>query len=127
MVGRFGKYGDLKRRKALQRGRSEKIKLERTSVVFLRRRDSRLPCALKSFPGRAAKIYKTAVVAIPPNHLTGKPERAAIKGSKELRINDFFTACPLIWYRLSRLNSNQLGCCEPTSKNGIDQKRNRPG
>jgi 2'-5' RNA ligase len=71
MAGRFGKYGDLKRRQALQRGQSEKIKLERTNPAFLRRRSSRPPCAQKSLPGHAAKTYKTAVVAIPPEHLWG--------------------------------------------------------
>jgi hypothetical protein len=38
MGGRFGKYSDLKRRNALQRGRREKAKLERANLTSLDRR-----------------------------------------------------------------------------------------
>jgi len=71
MGGRFGKYGDLKRRKALQRGRREKSKLERTNLTSLRSRGCLLPSKQRSSPPYADKSYKTAVVAIPPDHLWG--------------------------------------------------------
>ena len=69
MGGRFGKYGDLKRRKALQRGRREKYKLERANLIALRSRSGIRPSAQRSSPPYATKSYKTAVVAIPPDHL----------------------------------------------------------
>jgi len=69
MGGRFGKYGDLKRRKALQRGRREKSKLERANLIALRSRSGLLPPRQRSSLSYAAKSYKTAVVAIPPDHL----------------------------------------------------------
>jgi len=71
MGGRFGKYGDLKRRKALQRGRREKSKLERANLIALRNRSGSFPPALRSSLPCAAKSYKSAVVAIPPDHLWG--------------------------------------------------------
>ena len=71
MGGRFGKYGDLKRRKALQRGRRERSKLERAKLTLLRSRSGLLPLKQISSPPYAAKSYKTAVVAIPPDHLWG--------------------------------------------------------
>jgi 2'-5' RNA ligase len=71
MGGRFGKYGDLKRRKALQRGRREKSKLERTNLTSLRSRGCLLPSKQRSSLPYADKSYKTAVVAIPPDHLWG--------------------------------------------------------
>ena len=71
MGGRFGKYGDLKRRKALQRGRREKSKLERANLTSLRSRSGLLPPKQRSSRPYAAKSYKTAVVAIPPDHLWG--------------------------------------------------------
>jgi 2'-5' RNA ligase len=71
MGGRFGKYGDLKRRKALQRGRREKSKLERANLTSLRSRSGLLPPKQRSSPPYAAKSYKTAAVAIPPDHLWG--------------------------------------------------------
>lgn len=71
MGGRFGKYGDLKRRKALQRGRKEKIKLERTRLTALRSRLD-LPSPRSRLSATAeAKTYKTAMVIIPPDHLWG--------------------------------------------------------
>jgi len=69
MGGRFGKYGDLKRRKALQRGRREKSKLERADLIALRSRSGLLPPKQRSSLSYAAKSYKTAVVAIPPDYL----------------------------------------------------------
>ena len=75
MGGRFGKYGDLKRRKALQRGRREKSKMERTRLTTLRSRRGLLPHVQKRSPKNSAKTYKTAVVAIPPDHLWGPIQR----------------------------------------------------
>jgi hypothetical protein len=69
MGGRFGKYGDLKRRKALQRGRKEKSKFERAKLTSLRSRRGLLRPKQKSSPPYAAKLNKTAAVAIPPDHL----------------------------------------------------------
>ena len=71
MGGRFGKYGDLKRRKALQRGRREKAKLQRANLTSLRKRSGLLPPIQRSSSAYAAKSYKTAVVVIPPEHLWG--------------------------------------------------------
>ena len=71
MGGRFGKYGDLKRRKALQRGRRAKSKMEKTRQTTLRSRRGLLPRGQKVLPKNSAKTYKTAVVAIPPDHLWG--------------------------------------------------------
>ncbi len=71
MGGRFGKYGDLKRRKALQRGQREKSKLERAKLNSLRCRGDLLPPKKRSALPDAAKSYKTAVVVIPPDHLWG--------------------------------------------------------
>ena len=75
MGGRFGKYGDLKRRKALQRGRREKFKMEKTRLTTLRSRRGLLPHEQRSSPQNTAKSYKTAVVAIPPDHLWGPIQR----------------------------------------------------
>ena len=71
MGGRFGKYGDFKRLRALQRGRREKSKLERANLIARCSRSGSLPHAQRSSPAYAAKSYKTAVVAIPPDHLWG--------------------------------------------------------
>jgi 2'-5' RNA ligase len=68
MGGRFGKYGDHKRLKALQRGRREKSRLERAAVqtsssrTDLPRRGGEAGPA----PVPAAKTCKTALVIIPP-------------------------------------------------------------
>ncbi len=75
MSGRFGKYGDLKRRKALQRGRREKSRLERADSIALRRRSGLLPPQKRSSSRHTTKSYKTAVVAIPPDHLWGPIQR----------------------------------------------------
>lgn len=75
MGGRFGKYGDLKRRKALQRGRREKSKMERAKLTTLRRRSGLLPHVQRTSPQNTAKSYKTAVVVIPPDHLWGPIQR----------------------------------------------------
>ena len=69
MGGRFGKYGDLKRRKALQRGRREKSKLERAHLIALGSRSVSHTPVQRSTPAKAGKSYKTAIVAIPPDHL----------------------------------------------------------
>ena len=71
MGGRFGKYGDLKRRKALQRGRREKSKLERAKLSSLGSRSGLLAPKQRSSSPYAARSYKTAVVIIPPDHLWG--------------------------------------------------------
>ena len=69
MGGRFGKYGDLKRRKALGRGRREKSKLERDNLIAQRSRSGLLPLKRRSSLSYAARSYKTAVVAIPPDQI----------------------------------------------------------
>lgn len=69
MGGRFGKYGDNKRLKALQRGRREKSRLESIAGKTLygqtglphRARDSSRTSVT------SAKTYKSAVVVIPPH------------------------------------------------------------
>jgi 2'-5' RNA ligase len=71
MGGRFGKYGDLKRRQVLQRGRREKTKLGRINPKALHRRRNVLPTAQRFSTPPATKTYKTAVVAIPPEPLWG--------------------------------------------------------
>jgi len=71
MGGRFGKYGDLKRRQALQRGRRERSRLERAELTALRGRRGLLPPGRRSSHSSASKTYKTAVVAIPPESLWG--------------------------------------------------------
>jgi 2'-5' RNA ligase len=71
MGGRFGKYGDLKRRKALGRGRREKSKMEKIRLTTLRSRRDLRPHGQKGSPKSTTKTYKTAVVAIPPDHLWG--------------------------------------------------------
>ena len=43
MGGRFGKYGDLKRRKALQRSRIEKFKMKRADLATMRSRSGSYP------------------------------------------------------------------------------------
>ena len=64
--GRFGKYGDLKRIAALQRGRKEKARLLRAELRSRGRGKNRLAPRPDFAPSSAAKTYKTAVVAIPP-------------------------------------------------------------
>ena len=54
MGGRFGKYGDLRRRKTLQRGKRERTKLERAKVTKLNDR-------LIGYPHQAQK-YSTSKV-----------------------------------------------------------------
>ncbi len=71
MGGRFGKYGDLKRRRALQRGRREKAKLGRAKSIALRSRSTLFTTSKRSSILPAPKTYKTAVVAIPPDYLWG--------------------------------------------------------
>ena len=69
MVGRFGKYGDLKRRKALQRGRQEKARLAKASSISRRKRRRIIPSAHTSLYPAAPRTHKTAVVVIPPDDL----------------------------------------------------------
>jgi 2'-5' RNA ligase len=69
MGGRFGKYGDLKRLKALQRGRREKSKIERANLATMRSRSGLRSHVQRASPRNTDKSYKTAVVAIPPDHL----------------------------------------------------------
>jgi hypothetical protein len=69
MGGRFGKYGDLKRRKALQRGRKEAAKLAKELSIKGQNRRSIIPPAHTSFHPVAQKTHKTAVVVIPPDDL----------------------------------------------------------
>jgi 2'-5' RNA ligase len=69
LIKQPSKYGDLKRSKVLQRGRREKSKMERNRLTSPRRRKATLS-RVRSFPSRcAAKSYKTAIVAIPPDDL----------------------------------------------------------
>jgi 2'-5' RNA ligase len=75
MGGRFGKYGDVKRRKALQRGRREKSKLKRANLIALRSLNGLPPPKKRSSSSRTTKSYKTAVVIIPPHHLWGSIQR----------------------------------------------------
>ena len=69
MAGRFGKYGDLKRRKALQRGRKEKARLAKASSADRRNRRRIIPSARTSLHPADQKTHKAAVVVIPPDDL----------------------------------------------------------
>jgi 2'-5' RNA ligase len=69
MGGRFGKYGDLKRRQALQRGRREKNRLEREATGAVRNRAGPPVPVRRVAPTPAPKTYKTALVIIPPEPL----------------------------------------------------------
>ena len=69
MAGRFGKYGDLKRREALQRGRKEKARLAKASSVDRRNRQRNIPSTRTSLQPADQKTHKTAVVVIPPDDL----------------------------------------------------------
>ena len=64
MGGRFGKYGDLKRRKALQCGRKEAAKLAKGLAMKRQNRRSIIPSTHTSFRPVAQKTHKTAVVVI---------------------------------------------------------------
>ncbi len=69
MAGRFGKYGDLKRRQAWQRGRQGEARLAKS---WSRRRGPHrgiVPSAHTSWHPAAPKTHKTAVVIIPPDDL----------------------------------------------------------
>jgi 2'-5' RNA ligase len=85
MGGRFGKYGDLKRRKALQRGRREKSKMERANLTSLRNRSGLLPHVQRVSPQNSVKSYKTAVVAIPPDQLWGPIQRLRKQHDRQYR------------------------------------------
>lgn len=71
MGGRFGKYGDLKRRRALQRSRKEKSRLERAIVNSRRIRISFLPITRKQTPSVSNETNKTTVVVIPSDSVWG--------------------------------------------------------
>jgi 2'-5' RNA ligase len=75
MGGRFGKYGDFKRRKVLQRSRSEKSRMEKAKLATVRSRSGLLPHVQRTSSRNSARSYKTAVVAIPPDHLWGPIQR----------------------------------------------------
>lgn len=71
MGGRFGKYGDLKRRKALQRGRKEISGFDKSRHKSLRNAHRSLPNPRGPAMDPAAKTHKSAVVAIPPGGIWG--------------------------------------------------------
>lgn len=71
MGGRFGKYGDLKRRQALRRGRKEISGFDKSRQKALRSADGSLPAARGFAMDSAAKTHKSAVVAIPPGGIWG--------------------------------------------------------
>ena len=71
MGGRFGKYGDFKRRKALERGRREKTEIDRPNPIALRSRNGLFTTPKRPSLLSATKTYKTAVVAILPDYLWG--------------------------------------------------------
>jgi len=75
MGGRFGKYGDFKRRKVLQRSRREKSRMAKANLATLRSRSGLLPHVQRASSRNTARSYKTAVVAIPPDHLWGPIQR----------------------------------------------------
>lgn len=73
MGGRFGKYGDNKRLKALQRSRKEISRLERVAPRTPRSQ-SGLPHRTRApgqIPAPAPKTYKSALVIIPPEETWG--------------------------------------------------------
>lgn len=69
MVGRFGKYGDLKRRRVLQRGRKEKARLDKASSMDRLNRRRNIPSPNMILHPVAPKTHKTAVVVIPPDDI----------------------------------------------------------
>jgi len=85
MGGRFGKYGDLKRRKALQRGHREKSRIERSRLTASRTRRDLLAHGQRASARHSAKTYKTAVVAIPPDHLWEPIQRLRKQRDRQYR------------------------------------------
>ncbi|MGD9251408.1 MAG: 2'-5' RNA ligase family protein [Desulfobacterales bacterium] len=69
MAGRFGKYGDLKRREVLQRGRKGEARLAKSSSRRWEHHRGIVPSAHTSWHPAAPKTHKTAVVIIPPADL----------------------------------------------------------
>ncbi len=69
MAGRFGKYGDLKRRQALRRGRRAKARLAQASLADQENRGRMLPAAHTTSHPAGRKTHRTAVVVIPPDDL----------------------------------------------------------
>ena len=69
MAGRFGKYGDLKRRKVLRRGRKEKARLNKALSKSRWHGRRAIPPPSTVLHPAAPKSYKSAVVIIPPHGL----------------------------------------------------------
>ncbi len=69
MGGRFGKYGDLKRRRALQRSRKEKVRLARAASIDRRNRARAIAASHIAGHPTVHKSHKTAIVIIPPARL----------------------------------------------------------
>ncbi len=69
MAARFGKYGDLKRRQALRRGRRAKARLAGASSAGPRTPGRMLPAAHTTLDPNHRKTHRTAVVIIPPDDL----------------------------------------------------------
>ncbi len=69
MGGRFGKYGNHKRRKALQRSQRAKSMRKGADRDTHRGQSNPLPAVRLSSSASIAKTYKTALVAIPPDFL----------------------------------------------------------
>ncbi len=85
MGGRFGKYGDLKRRRALQRGRKEKFRLAKAAAIDRRNRAHTTPAAHMAGHPAAPKTYKTAIVVIPPDHLWGPIQKLRRQHDRHFR------------------------------------------
>jgi len=92
MGGRFGKYGDLKRRRALQRSRKEKSRLDRAIVNSRRSRISFLPITQKHAPFVSNKTNKTAVVVIPSGSACGP-----MQGLRKQYVRRYRHLMPEIW------------------------------
>jgi 2'-5' RNA ligase len=69
MAGRFGKYGDLKRRQALRRGRQANARLAGASSADRRNRCRICPSAHTRLHPADRKTHRTAVVVVPPHDL----------------------------------------------------------
>lgn len=67
MGGRFGKYGDHKRRKALQHSRRAKSEHRRFGAHARGGRSKPVPGIRTASSASLAKTYKSALVAIPPD------------------------------------------------------------
>jgi pyruvate-formate lyase-activating enzyme len=87
MVGRFGKYGDLKRRKALQRGRKDKAKLAKISSVDRRNRRRIIPSAHTSLHPEDQKRHKTGGMIMEPRQCRLK-EQGLTPGSCAVQVGN---------------------------------------